>query len=843
MKIFGSISELVDLAFRLAGGKQVKILSKTQSSAGNIITAQIPDVGATGDTQEIVLRKTIQTLLNKTLQDAVISGGTIDNAVIGGTTPADGSFTALVATTITGSGLATVNSLKVGSLSTGLLHSDSVGDITSSLLVNADVDAAAAISFSKLESLPQNEILLGSNTGVPTAVNVKSGSDISITYDAGEADIQIVAGSVGDNELAEDISRSKLAQGNPYKILVNDGSGEISENAALTANEVVASDANGLLTTISGVSSTELGYLDGVTSNIQNQIDSKADITTVSSLTTDDIAEGSNLYFTDARAKGAAVDDIITDGVVDVAPSQNAVFDALALKADSSSLGTIASQNSDNVSITGGSLSGVELDVLDQEVESVAISTNSLSISKGVVNVSGTGPINTLSSSLSSGSLVFLRNASGADLVVSNGLGNILTGTGADFDLLDGAVAPFLYDGTNWNLAGGAGAGGGAGTSREISQSLHGFSVGDVLYFDGSLYVKADASASSTAEVVGVVSEVKDSNTFVLLQSGYLEGLSSLTAGDVYFLSDSTPGLLTTVEPSIIGSVSKPVLIADSSTSGYVVNYRGVVVGGANARTQISLANNGSTNVQNFGDYDAAKLDGYVYINGTTDYRFYIEAQVSKSGDGLDYNLSYQTSGDTPPSGFDMAISSSGMLSLSLPDVAGYVSANINYALNAPAVGTSFPLSIDAAAVTGGVLDSARLPLSTAADDTQQYLVPEYREATVVMTNSGQGGTSPTMSGTLHIVKVGKLVTITSEGNITNTSSATPESADGVIPSWACPTSPYDVTNLFYNDGNGFQTGFVYPGGSIKIIYRNYSGTATAATGTARPFNISYYLF
>jgi len=48
---------------------------------------------------------------------------------------------------------------------------------------------------------------------------------------------------------------------------------------------------------------------------------------------TDDLAEGAtNLYFTEARAKAAAVADAITDGVTDVAPSQNAVFDALALK-------------------------------------------------------------------------------------------------------------------------------------------------------------------------------------------------------------------------------------------------------------------------------------------------------------------------------------------------------------------------------------------------------------------------------------------------------------------------------------------------------------------------------
>lgn len=55
--------------------------------------------------------------------------------------------------------------------------------------------------------------------------------------------------------------------------------------------------------------------------------------TGVVDLNTDDIDEGSsNLYHTAARAKAAAVADSIIDGVTDVAPSQNAVFDALAQK-------------------------------------------------------------------------------------------------------------------------------------------------------------------------------------------------------------------------------------------------------------------------------------------------------------------------------------------------------------------------------------------------------------------------------------------------------------------------------------------------------------------------------
>lgn len=51
-------------------------------------------------------------------------------------------------------------------------------------------------------------------------------------------------------------------------------------------------------------------------------------------LTTSDINEGSNLYFTDTRARTAAVADAINNGTTNIAPSQNAVFDALALKLD-----------------------------------------------------------------------------------------------------------------------------------------------------------------------------------------------------------------------------------------------------------------------------------------------------------------------------------------------------------------------------------------------------------------------------------------------------------------------------------------------------------------------------
>jgi ethanolamine utilization protein EutQ (cupin superfamily) len=63
-------------------------------------------------------------------------------------------------------------------------------------------------------------------------------------------------------------------------------------------------------------------------------IDIGSDVFDKSSDTTTQITEGDKLFFTDARARSAAVEDTIADGEINIAPSQNAVHDALALKVD-----------------------------------------------------------------------------------------------------------------------------------------------------------------------------------------------------------------------------------------------------------------------------------------------------------------------------------------------------------------------------------------------------------------------------------------------------------------------------------------------------------------------------
>lgn len=88
-------------------------------------------------------------------------------------------------------------------------------------------------------------------------------------------------------------------------------------------------------------------YVDGADSDLQDAIDLKQDSLgtgLISQFLRGDLS-WSALASTDisdfaSAAKAAAVADSITDGVTDVAPSQNAVYDALALKQDSLGTGT-----------------------------------------------------------------------------------------------------------------------------------------------------------------------------------------------------------------------------------------------------------------------------------------------------------------------------------------------------------------------------------------------------------------------------------------------------------------------------------------------------------------------
>jgi hypothetical protein len=148
------------------------------------------------------------------------------------------------------------------------------------------------------------------------------------------------------------------------------------------------------------------------------------------------------------------------------------------------------------------------------------------------------------------------------------------TTTNQFFGFLDGVWVPFS-----------TGVSPGTSTST-ITQPNHGLLVGNWIRVNGAgLYVKAQADDPEDAEVIGVVIIVQDINTFTVQQSGYVETSSlvftGLTVGGVYFLSTIVPGAMMNTDAVINGQVSRPVFVADKTTSGWVVPYRGLIVGGA----------------------------------------------------------------------------------------------------------------------------------------------------------------------------------------------------------------------------------------------------------------------
>lgn len=133
--------------------------------------------------------------------------------------------------------------------------------------------------------------------------------------------------------------------------------------------------------------------------------------------------------------------------------------------------------------------------------------------------------------------------------------------------------------------AGPAGGGGGGGSGTDFTQAIeqvgHGLAVADVVRLDGADYVLAQADSAINAEVVGIVTAVADADNFSILFGGWTDVLSGLTAGATYFLDPASAGALTATEPTAEGEVSKPLLVADTTTSGYFFNMRGLVLGAA----------------------------------------------------------------------------------------------------------------------------------------------------------------------------------------------------------------------------------------------------------------------
>ena len=170
-------------------------------------------------------------------------------------------------------------------------------------------------------------------------------------------------------------------------------------------------------------------------------------------------------------------------------------------------------------------------------------------------------------------------------------------------------ATPFTY-----NTIGLQGASGYSGTSGTASTAVftatynNTFSPGQAIYKISGGYALAQANAVSSCDVIGII-QAANSTSFVAVTFGTIVGLSGLSDGTGYFLSDTTAGALVSAQPTSIGSVIKPLLIATSTSTGVVVEYPGALIGSTNAG--INGYYGKWTGVQNLGT-------GLITDNGTT---------------------------------------------------------------------------------------------------------------------------------------------------------------------------------------------------------------------------------
>lgn len=143
-----------------------------------------------------------------------------------------------------------------------------------------------------------------------------------------------------------------------------------------------------------------------------------------------------------------------------------------------------------------------------------------------------------------------------------------------------GPIGPMGATGPR-GITGPVGPVGRGNTVTRLLEQTHTFQVGDLLYNNEGTWTLGLADHPSTAEIIGMVSDIIDENNFEITLLGYVEGIVSsapLIPDQMYFLSTTVPGGMTEVGPQQIGQVNKPLFFSETETSGFFINYRGIIM-------------------------------------------------------------------------------------------------------------------------------------------------------------------------------------------------------------------------------------------------------------------------
>lgn len=175
-----------------------------------------------------------------------------------------------------------------GKVTVALSGSDIQLDIGAGTLVNADISASAAIARSKIAAGTVNHVVVNDGAG-----NLSS--------------VAVLPISQGGTNSSAALSNNRI---------IISSAGALVESAAITANRALASNASGIPVATS-VTDTELGYVSGVTSAIQTQLNNKinsADF--IVRETPTGLVNGSNTTFTLAFTPVAGKEQVFLNGIL-----------------------------------------------------------------------------------------------------------------------------------------------------------------------------------------------------------------------------------------------------------------------------------------------------------------------------------------------------------------------------------------------------------------------------------------------------------------------------------------------------------------------------------------------
>ena len=143
-----------------------------------------------------------------------------------------------------------------------------IADQAANTVLVRDANSSGVVSA---KAVTDTQILIGDGTGFTAAA---LSGDVTMT-NAGA--VTIANGAVENAMLADDaVGADELAANAVVNASVASGAAiEFSKMENLTASRALVSDSNGDVS-VSAVTSTEIGYLDGVTSAVQTQVDAKA---------------------------------------------------------------------------------------------------------------------------------------------------------------------------------------------------------------------------------------------------------------------------------------------------------------------------------------------------------------------------------------------------------------------------------------------------------------------------------------------------------------------------------------------------------------------------------------